>query len=149
MGICQNYELDDFVVYVHALNDCILDGFEFQGAEKLAAWNNREEITTMTDTNTTKDLIGRLREGPIREGEGPGGIELFDIDDVREPMFEAADALEALQARVEELEGILHVLALLSEESGDVVNGFRTRELILQARTALAPEPEQEKTDAG
>lgn len=59
----------------------------------------------MTDTpDPIGELIERLRAGPIREGEGPEGIELFDIEDTHESMHEAANTLSALQGQVRELE---------------------------------------------
>jgi len=59
----------------------------------------------MTDTpDPIGELIELLRAGPIRDGEGPEGIELFDIENTHESMHEASDALESLQGQVRELE---------------------------------------------
>jgi len=60
-------------------------------------------MTDPKDTDTA-ELKEALRKGPIREGEGPEGIELFDIEGTHDTMFEAADAIESLEAQVAELE---------------------------------------------
>ena len=59
------------------------------------------------------ELIEQLREGPAREGEGPDGIELFDLDSAREAMHDAADEIERLRAALLEIASMTQSTNLL------------------------------------
>lgn len=107
-----------------------------------------DDMSTIINKSTDKVIECDKLQSEIEELKAENEVAVKSRNETIEAWESIKNANLKLKAENERLKDEITPLLLLSEANGDVVNGFRTREIIIKLRTMLNSEQKPERSVA-